>query len=332
MAKRLDPLIREELVVRRRKLQNALASPRKDVQIENLIREVDAALERMEEGTYGLCEECSDPIETDRLIADPLTRLCLDHLTAAQQEALEEDLELASRIQGGLLPQGDIQAAGWEASYHYEPARIVSGDYCDLLHLEDGLHFVLGDVSGKGVSAAMLMAHLHATFRALVSLGLPLEQVMERASRMFCESTLPTHFATLVCGKARSSGEVELSIAGHNPVLSIQGSEVTKIEATGLPLGMFCDEHFSICKTRLNPGDSIILYTDGFSEAVDASGQEYGIERLANSLRANSSLTSQELIDACLADQRSFRSDPSTADDLTIMVIRRVESSLHKVK
>jgi sigma-B regulation protein RsbU (phosphoserine phosphatase) len=126
----------------------------------------------------------------------------------------------------------------------------------------------------------MLMAHLHATFQALAPLRLPLSEIMERASRMLCESTLPTYFATLACGKAHRSGEVEMSNAGHNPPLLVQGSNVVSMEATGLPLGMFCEEHFSVSKVNLTPGDTIIAYTDGLSEAVDASGAQYGTDRL----------------------------------------------------
>ena len=134
----------------------------------------------------------------ERLIANPLTRLCLDHLSPKEQRALEDDLELAARIQTGLLPQPSQKIDGWEIAYHYQPAGIVSGDYCDLISSDDqSLLFVLGDVSGKGVAASMLMAHLQAMFRTLISINLPLEEIVERASRVFCESTLPTHYATL---------------------------------------------------------------------------------------------------------------------------------------
>src|SRR6185369_2759205 len=112
-------------------------------------------------GTYGYCEVCKDPIEADRLLADPILRFCIDHLTPAQQHDLQEDLKLAARIQKGLLPQA-ISFDGWEVCYHYEPAGVVSGDYCDLIPSQSGdLYFVVGDVSGKGVPASMLMAHLH---------------------------------------------------------------------------------------------------------------------------------------------------------------------------
>lgn len=326
MTQPTDPLVRKDLLLRRSRLRQAISATGDDAQLARLLGEVDAALERLDSGMYGLCEECGDPIESERLLADPLIRLCIEHLTPAQQEALEDDLGLASRIQRGLLPDENMRVGGWEAAYHYEPASLVSGDYCDLLNLEDNLYFVVGDVTGKGVSAALLMAHLNAMFRAIVPLGLTLGRVMEQASRMFCESTLPTHFATLACGKAGSSGEVELCIAGHHPVLLIHDTEVTRIESTGLPLGMFCDEQFATNRIRCEPGDSIFLYTDGLSEALDSSGREYGIDRLTELVADHSSEAPDRLISNCLSDLMSFRSAAHTVDDLTLMAIRRLEA------
>jgi sigma-B regulation protein RsbU (phosphoserine phosphatase) len=325
MAETINFPIRDQLLDRRAKLEHALVSSPDDAQLGGLLGEVDAAIERVNKRTYGLCETCNEPIEADRLIADPLVRFCLDHMTAGQLRALEQDLELASRIQNALLPEQILRSAGWEAAYHYEAAGAVSGDYCDLLSSERGLYFIVGDVSGKGVAASMLMAHLHATFRALVSLNLPLEKVVERASRMFCESTLPTYFATLVCGTAQSTGEVEVCNAGHNPPLLIQESEVVGIEATGLPLGVFCEERFSVSKVRLSPGDTILIYTDGLSEAADQSGAQYGTERLFEVAKERATLSPEALVSACLEDLDAFRSGAPKGDDLTIMAIRRLE-------
>lgn len=324
-AKAEDLRIREQLLERRAKLEDALTVSPDDSQVQRLLSEVDAALERVDRGTYGVCESCQGIIKPERLMADPLVHFCLDCLTPGQQRALEEDLELATRIQSALLPQKNTRLPGWEAAYHYEGAGLVSGDYCDLLASDEHLYFIVGDVSGKGVAASMLMAHLHATFRALVSLELPLDQVVERASRMFCESTLPTHFATLVCGKAGGAGEVEVCNAGHNPPLLVQGSKMVSIEATGLPLGMFCEERFSVSKVRMNPGDTILLYTDGLSEAVDGSGREYGTKRLCEIIKRHCSLAPKEVIAACLEDLNAFRSGTARTDDLTIMVIRRLD-------
>ena len=111
--------------------------------------------------------------------------MCLDHLTPAEARALEQDLNLAARVQRGLLPPREALIDGWEAAHHYQPAGAVSGDYCDLIRADNGdAYFLLGDVAGKGVSAAMLMSHLSALLRTLVSVGLPLSQLMERTSRV----------------------------------------------------------------------------------------------------------------------------------------------------
>jgi sigma-B regulation protein RsbU (phosphoserine phosphatase) len=201
---------------------------------------------------------------------------------------------------------------------------LVSGDYCDLLSHGGDLYFVVGDVTGKGVSAALLMTHLHATFRALVYQGLPLEQVVARASRLFCESSLTTHFATMACGKADEKGGVELGSAGHDPALIVRGRKVERFGATGLPLGMFCDEQFSIQKTLLNSGEYILLYTDGLTESRNPAGEEYGIERLVDALKANRARTPQETITSCIADAETFRSGAQSGDDLTVMAIRRL--------
>jgi sigma-B regulation protein RsbU (phosphoserine phosphatase) len=324
MVTAIEPLLREQLIDRRHKLEDAASVFHRPAELSRLLEEVDAALRRMDIGAYGLCEVCHDPIETERLIADPLIRVCLGDLTPRQQRALEEDLELASQIQTGLLPAAVQKIDGWEVSYHYQPAGPVSGDYCDLIRGEDqSLHFVLGDVSGKGVAASMLMAHLNAMFRTLISINLPLDQMVERASRVFCESTLPTQYATLVCGRANTKGEVELCNAGHLPPLLIQDGKVTSIAATGLPVGIFGSESFSVSRVQMNKGDSLFLYTDGLSESLDGGGNEYGAERLSQLLNDNHGLEPDSLISLCRHELHNFAEGKAPKDDLTLMAIRR---------
>ena len=326
MAGDIEVMLREQLLDRRHKLQDAIPAFSENAELGRLLHEVDAALERMDTGVYGLCEACHEPIENDRLIADPLARLCLDHLTPTQQRVLEEDLELASKIQKGLLPKPDLSFGGWEIRYHYEPAGIVSGDYCDLITSADGeLYFILGDVTGKGVAASMLMVHLHAMFRSLILVGLSLQDLLERASRVFCESTLPTHYATLVCGKASGNGEIEICNAGHLPPVLIRGGVVTTVEASSLPVGVFCDQRFASSTIRLSRGDTLLLYTDGLSETQDPKGNEYGRERLSRLIAEHQGSSPAELIRACLDDLSSFRGHAAMTDDLTIMVVHRTD-------
>ena len=319
-----ESTFRDQLMDRRRKLENAAQSDTASADVARLLVEVDAALARMDEGTYGLCEVCHDPVEIDRLIADPLVRFCIDHLTPREQRALEDDLALAARIQRELLPKADTRVDGWEISYVYHPARVVSGDYCDLINSSDGaFFFMLGDVSGKGVAASMLMAHLHALYRSLVLTGLSLASLMERASRVFCESTLPTHYATLVGGRAEPSGEIEICNAGHPPPLVVTRDGVSDIQATGLPVGLFCEERFSTVRVRLATDDALLLYTDGVSEARDEAGVEYGRERLRQLLASCHRRPAADVLGMCLDDLRRFRGRTAATDDLTLMVVRR---------
>jgi sigma-B regulation protein RsbU (phosphoserine phosphatase) len=125
-------MLRDQLVVRRQKLETAVAKSQ-TANLLHLLEQVDHALERVDHGSYGVCEHCAGTVEPERLFADPMVQLCLDCLKPAEQRALEQDLLLAARIQAGLLPKRDFCAAGWKVAYHYEPAGQVSGDYCDLI-------------------------------------------------------------------------------------------------------------------------------------------------------------------------------------------------------
>jgi phosphoserine phosphatase RsbU/P len=252
-------------------------------------------------------------------------RLCLDHLSARERRALEQDLELASRVQRALLPPHNIAAGGWKLHYCYEPAGIVSGDYCDVIHdgAQGDVFFALGDVSGKGVAASLLMTQLHGIFRSLVNSGPSLDEIVARAGRLFCEGTTAGQYATLVCGRAYSSGAIELCNAGHLPVFLLRDGEVRSLEANGMPLGMFGAGSYPADKTQLRSGESLVLYTDGLTESLDGSSAEYGIGRLAEFLNGRHTLEPQALTAACLAEVANFSNGVRQHDDRTIMVLRR---------
>jgi sigma-B regulation protein RsbU (phosphoserine phosphatase) len=317
-------VIREQLVDRRDKLRSAVSATGERQELTQLLHEVDSALRRLDVGSYGRCEICQDPIEADRLLADPLVRFCLDHLSPDEQRSLEMDLELASRIQRGLLPPAELRIDGWEIGYHYQPARIVSGDYCDVIASADGsFHFMLGDVSGKGVAASMLMAHLHAMFRTLISLELPLMSLMERASRAFCESTLPTHYATLVCGRATRTGDIEVCNAGHLPIIISTAAGPTLLRSSALPIGMFCSEQFKVHRLQLARGETMALITDGITETENPTGDDFGIERFAGVVHGNRALPVRDLINASLNEVAIFAGLMRQSDDVTMLALRR---------
>ena len=321
----LDLVMRDQLIERREKVATALSTVGPDPQLTALLRDVDAALERFASGSYGVCERCHDGVETDRLIANPLERFCLGCLTADEQRALEDDLTLASQIQRGLLPCRDLRIDGWHFDYRYEPARVVSGDYVDIIpNGERDLYFILGDVSGKGVAASMLMAKLHAVFRTLIPLGLRVDQLTERASRLFGDSTLPGQFATLILGQVTAGcGAVSICNAGHPPGLLNRRGKVEQIPATGFPMGMFPSQKFSVFDVNLERGDNLLLYTDGVPDTRNQFSEEYGMSRLMDFAGGCSSLAAGELVANCLGEVSKFRQGSARFDDISIMGIRR---------
>ena len=314
-------LLRDQLLLRRQKLEAATARSQ-TANLVLLLEQVDKALEKMEVGSYGICEVCQGTVEAERLLADPMARICLDCLEPAHRRALEQDLELAARIQAGLLPKQDFCAAGWNIAYHYEPAGMVSGDYCDVVAHGKDFYFMVGDVSGKGVAASMLMANLHAMFRVLAPTGLPLEQLVERANRIFCESTLPTQYATLICAKADDFGNVEICNGGHPAPLHVKTDGITAIKSSTVPLGLFCEQQFQSTRIRLQPGDSLVVYTDGLTESLGPDGSEYGEDRLTKLLSARNGHNCRQLLDLCVQDVQAFGSGAPKLDDQTLMVLK----------
>jgi phosphoserine phosphatase RsbU/P len=321
----IDTFLRDQLVERRSKLEYAIEHESAE-RLHVLLHAIDGALQRIDHGAFGICEICNEPIESDRLIADPLVRFCLSHLTPEDRSALEHDLQLAARVQHGLLPkQNSLDRYGWQICYHYEPAGLVSGDYCDVLDAgEHGLYFMVGDVSGKGVAASMLMTHLHAMFRALIPMEMSLTCMLEHASNVFCESTLPNQYATLVCGRAFPDGRIEFANAGHPPpLIARRGGDVSALERSDLPIGMFCQGEFAIIELRLEPGECLVVYSDGVSEAVNTDGQEYGADRLRTLVGRNTLQPAAALLASCKDDLTAYRSEARKTDDVTLFVLAR---------
>jgi sigma-B regulation protein RsbU (phosphoserine phosphatase) len=322
----IEQFLRDQLLDRRQRLHTAVhASDAGAVRMRGLLEEVDAALARMDEGSWGICEACHEPVECDRLIADPLVRVCLDHLQDSERRALERDLELAAEVQKSLLPPCEVEAHGWRVCYHYQAAGVVSGDYCDVVDAgAAGLYFMVGDVSGKGVAASMLMAHLHAMFRTLISVGLPLRAMMQHASRVFGESTLPTQYATLVCGRASDDGRVEICNAGHPRPLVIRDGVVAEVDSAGLPVGLFCEEEFAVTELCLEPSQAMLVFSDGVTEAMDHAGAFYGGERLSRLAAGLRFESPAALIAACREDLDGFCKGLRRADDVTLFALGRV--------
>jgi sigma-B regulation protein RsbU (phosphoserine phosphatase) len=170
------------------------------------------------------------------------------------------------------------------------------------------------------------MTYLHATFRTLARVDLALDRLLEIANRLFFESTGSGQFATLICGRANAAGEIEIASAGHLPALLVSRGGVKEIASTGLPLGIFSTSDYSVERIRLEPGDSLMLFTDGLSEACDPSGQEYGISGLALSAAGRHGWAAEELVSACRRDVERYSRAARRADDQTLLMIHLAQS------
>jgi phosphoserine phosphatase RsbU/P len=316
--------VRDELIERRERLAS-LAVTVRESQLVELLRHVDSALERLDGGSWGRCLTCLGEVEPERLAADPLLTVCLECLSPAERKALERDLATAAQVQAALLPPRRLAHDGWEVALLWEPLGPVSGDHYDLLKPSrpgEPLHLVVGDASGKGVAASLVQSHLHALLRALATADLPLAALLSRANRLLCEVTLPAHYATLLAARLYAGGRVELANAGHPRPLLADRRGVRPVEGGGLPIGLFCEAEYTPRDVELAPGDTLLLYTDGWTEAANDDG-EYGIGRAAAVLRRVKDLPLPDLLAACRADMEEFLNGAPRGDDLTLLALRR---------
>lgn len=316
--------IRNQLLDRRNRLRRASEEVGEAGDLVHLLREVDTALSRLDGDAYGDCEVCGDFVGERLLGSHPLTPYCLCDLTPERLRAIEQDLGLARRIQTGLLPPQDIAHAGWLSHFRFIPHGPVSGDYLDVvIENEEKICFLLGDVSGKGVAASFLMAHLSALFRSLLETGLPLPRVVEQANRIFARSTISTHYATLVAGCADRNGVVEICNAGHFPPLLVRRDSVVPVDPTGFPVGIFGESPYKVHRLQVAPEDSLFLFTDGLTESRNPEGEEYGDGRLTEVLRRGHRLSPGKMAASALIDLERFQGERSPEDDLTLLVLRR---------
>jgi phosphoserine phosphatase RsbU/P len=230
---------------------------------------------------------------------------------------------LAATMQSGLLPPRQQRFGEWDIAHHYQPMGPVSGDYCDVITCPGGELFLLvGDASGKGVAASLLMTQLHAMFRSLIHCNISLKELMERANRILCEGNSGRSFATLVCARVGTSGLLEVANAGHCTPLIASKFTTKRVESASLPLGMFTEVEYEVESHQMEAGDTLVLYTDGVSE-THSGDDDYGDERMEQMLRRCCDFDARSLVDACITDLAAFRGHARAADDVTFMAVRR---------
>lgn len=302
--------LQTQLLARREVLQTTISEVDGADDLVRLLVEVDRALNRLGTDDFGRCQVCDGFMEDEEMVENPLRQYCLCDLNEHGHAALQHDLDLAWQVQASLLPPQNLSHAGWRTSYRYQPAGPVSGDYCDLItsrSVDDWLYFLVGDVSGKGVAASYLMAHLSALVRRTLDVPVPVDYLMETVNRHLTERSRSTHFVTLVAGRAHTSGLVEISNAGHCRPFVLREGGCQELDSNGIPVGIMDDADYSVCDSLLSPGDSIVLFSDGVSEAMNPNGELYGDQNLARIAVGNRHQSPAQLAAACLEDVKKFR-------------------------
>jgi len=243
---------------------------------------------------------------------------------ALEKQAIERDLETARVIQKNLLPHSIIQPDGYEIAAYSESAKQVGGDYFDLLKTENrNTIFAIGDVSGKGITASLLVANSQAYLKSISKQNLPLANATGLLNDLVAESTVSGTYITFFWGILNEKQELTYVNAGHNPPLLIRKAEIKKLETGGLILGMMKTMIPYQSETiQLQSGDFIITFTDGVTEAMNSKEEEYSDEALEKLCKTFSNQSAEEAKELILNDVKKFTAGFEQSDDLTLLVVK----------
>jgi len=244
---------------------------------------------------------------------------------AAKRERLNRELEIAREVQERLFPQTRPPVAGLEYAGKCRPALSVGGDYFDFLELPgEGLGIAIGDVSGKGVASALLMASLQACLRGQTSDGgKDLERLMANINRMIFDVSPVNKYATFFYGQYETATRTLTYVnAGHNPPAILRGDEVLRLEEGGPVVGLFRPAKYGHGTVELRPGDIFIGFTDGVSEAMNAADEEWGEDALIACARAAGEATPEAIIDELMRCADEFANGAPQHDDMTLIVAK----------
>ena len=241
----------------------------------------------------------------------------------AGRELQDDELQRAREIQQGFLPKEVPQVAGFEIAGSWEPARAVGGDYYDFIRLSPTkVAICIADVVGKGVSAALLMANLQASIRAFASESAAPAWVCERVNSVLCSNIAAGKFVTLFYGVLDAEDYTfRYTNAGHPyPVLVDKSGTATQLDHGGALLGVFPDWKYDDASVKLSPGDHLVLFTDGITEAATPDGEEFGERRLIAVAQALAGTPASDLKAKLLSDVKAF-CDSRFQDDATLVVV-----------
>lgn len=303
--------------------------PEAQVQVE--LHEIDEAIEKAEDQTLGLCEVCDCLVDPELLEMDYNACVCLDHFSDDEKRALEAELELAQVVQRAMLPRQAPDIPCMEIAAYSRPAQIVGGDYFGFSQFSDGNHSLsIGDVAGHGVSSGLLMASLQSALSSVIPIQTSPVEVIQQLNHLFSHNIHFTTFASLFLGSFDPANyQLTYANAGHNPPMLLRevgsGAPVlTYLGTTGPAIGLIEGAPYSAGSIRLQPGDLLVLYTDGVVETANPQAEFFGQAGLENVLRQACCIASREVVRAVVKELTSFAQSDQFADDTTLIVCRIV--------
>ena len=263
---------------------------------------------------------------------------------AVEKGRMERELQVALQVQSSLIPQQTPQIPGWESAALWHPARVVGGDYYDFIPLAltkglpgspdrdagtepaQGLGIVIGDVTDKGMPAALFMALTRSTVRASIIAGRTPAQCISQANTMIAADSANGTFVTFFYGQLdTTTGELTYVNAGHNPPLYYHAADnhMAELSRTGVALGIIDTFRYEQRTLKLDPGDFVVLYTDGITEAIDPKGEFFGEERLTRIVDQERNSTAVEIVAALQSALHDFTAGAPPSDDITMVVLKR---------
>jgi sigma-B regulation protein RsbU (phosphoserine phosphatase) len=296
------------------------------------ISALDEIQDKVEAFNVGGLDYITKPFQLEEVLARVRTHLELRELQKQLQEKnkrMEMELALAGEVQRSFLPVGVPETPGWQMSFTLLPARNASGDFYDVFRLpDDRIGLVTADVVDKGIGAALFMALCYALLKTSV-MDHPSqpEKVFKTVNQRILEYTTANQFLTIFYGVLDlKSGQMVYCNAGHCPPLLLGGSnpsQARELKRTGLPLGIYKDKTWGRGTEMINPGDILVVYTDGITEADNQKGEFFGEERLKKSVFDLHTLGSKKILDGILECVKTYTVDMPQYDDITLAVVKR---------
>ncbi len=253
---------------------------------------------------------------------------CLENVRLMHEEhekqKFEREFAMAREVQSALQPAIFRHYEAFEVAARSIPCRYVGGDFYDVITLPDGsAMFVLGDVSGKGISAALLAAMAQGGIQTQLGIGLSLAEAIGNLNRLIAQKSSANRFITLFCGVLDREGSLSYVNAGHNPpILARRDGRVELLSTESLLLGAFDFAEYQARQTRLEPGDVIVVFTDGVTEALNASNEMFGDERLERLVSASVETSAEQIRERILEEVQAFTRGLPQGDDITLLAIK----------